>query len=148
MQQFKTLDGKDWIIKINIAAVRRVRDLVNVDLTAMLDNGMRPLGELLGDPVKFIDVLFVLVMDQAREYGISDVQFGEQMAGDVIEEAAQKFVQEVLDFFPNSKMRVAGKEVIAKSRELMDEIARESLEKIRQIDVKNEAKKWLNSLTN
>ena len=143
MKVFRDPSERLWEIKINVASIRRVREMLGIDLATFLDDRMQQLGELLNKPERFVDVLFVLLQGQAEKYGISDVQFGEMMAGEILETASEQFVQELLDFFPSAKMRVVGREVIAKAKQLSEEMAQQAKQRIGQINVTEEAKKLI-----
>jgi hypothetical protein len=97
MHVFKDSNGRDWSVAINVAAVKRVRGTLDVDLPGLVGGG---LGELMQDPVKFVDVLYVLCRPQADQAGVSDEQFGAAFGGDTLERAAEAFVEELIDFFP------------------------------------------------
>jgi len=60
MHSFPDNAGRTWTVAINVAAVKRVRGLVNIDLYKLVDDGFRPLGELVADPVQLADVLYCL----------------------------------------------------------------------------------------
>jgi hypothetical protein len=123
MHQF--IDGKNrrWGIEINVTQIRRVRDLLAVDLFALIDDGMRPLAELLGDPMKLVDVVYALVKDQAEKDSVSDEDFGRGMAGDAIQQAAEAFTQELFDFFPETKDRLILRKAHDKGRQIAEALA-------------------------
>jgi hypothetical protein len=66
MRTFTDNAGRTWTIAINVALVKRVRGALNLDLFKLLDEGARPLGELLADPVRLADVLFCLCKEHHR----------------------------------------------------------------------------------
>ncbi len=98
MQTFT--DGKTtWEIVVNVATIKRVRSLVNVDLTK-IDEGDPPLGgRLTVDPLLLCDVVFALVKPQADTAGVTDEQFAERMGGDSLRLAFEAFWKELTDFF-------------------------------------------------
>jgi hypothetical protein len=51
MRTFIDNAGRTWTLQINVAAVKRVRGLVNIDLYKLIDDGMEPLAKLVADPV-------------------------------------------------------------------------------------------------
>ncbi len=71
MRMFKDENDKPWVIKIDVAAVKRVRGLLNVDVYKLVSKGMEPLGELLADIVSLVDVIYVLCMEQATADGVT-----------------------------------------------------------------------------
>lgn len=114
MKQFTDSAGRDWQVVINVAAVKRVRDTLNLDLLAIDDSLF---GKLVGDPVLLVDLLYVLCRAQAADRGVTDEQFGEAMAGDVIDKATQALLQELVDFFPKARRTIL-KKVLTKLEQL------------------------------
>ena len=100
MHTFTDNAGRTWTVAINVAAVKRVRGLVNIDLYKLVDDGFKPLGELVADPVQLADVLYCLCKDEADARNVSDEDFGRALYGDAITLAAEAFVEELIDFSP------------------------------------------------
>lgn len=117
MASFKDKENRAWAVEINVAAIRSVKKETGVDLFRLTDAGLKGLGELLADPVAFVDVLYVLCRDQCEAKGLSDEQFGRAFSGDTIQQAADAFVDAVVDFFPDPKARSHLREVLSKIRE-------------------------------
>lgn len=107
MHSFFDRRGFTWEVNINVSQVKRVKDALDVDLLRLDDENN--LNRLAQDPVLLADVLFVLCSKQAKDRGVDDVQFGEQLAGDTIEDATTAFLEELVSFFPNQKRRVLAK---------------------------------------
>ena len=96
MHSFKDANGREWIIKIDAPKIAEVRSALNVNLIA---KDYSAFVELANDEVLLVNVLWVLVRDQAD--GLTDVQFGRAMVGDPIEHATGALVRAVCDFFPH-----------------------------------------------
>lgn len=105
MHSFTDNKGRVWEIDINIAAARRVKSLVGVNIVALYENKFERLAGLLSDPIAICDVIFAIVKPEADRQGVTDEQFGEAMAGDSIEQAAEAFYRAIVDFCPNPRMR-------------------------------------------
>lgn len=105
MHRFCDNAGRTWVVSINVTAIKRVRGLVGIDLYKLIDDGFRPLGTLVADPVQLADVLYCLCKDEADAKQISDEDFGRALAGDAITLAADAFVEELIDFFPDARTR-------------------------------------------
>ena len=118
MHSFRDNAGRAWTVAINVAAVKRVRGLVGVDLYKLIDDGFKPLAALVGDPVQLADVLYCLCKDEADAKQVTDEDFGRALAGDAITLAADAFVEELIDFFPDERSRAALRRVIAAGREV------------------------------
>jgi hypothetical protein len=132
MKTFTDNKGRTWEIEVTVATVKRVRGLCKVDLNSIveLDRNNRPSAELLerlsSDPVLLVDVLYAVCKSQADKLGVSDVDFGEAMAGDSIEHATTALLEEVIDFFPEAK-RLVMRKILSASRKF-SEAARKKLE--------------------
>jgi hypothetical protein len=122
MHTFNDNAGRTWTIAINVAMVKRVRGLVNVDLYTLVDDKLKPLGKLLSDPVQLVDVLYALCKDEAEKKNISDEDFGRALAGDAITHAADAFIEELVDFFPEARARASLTKVLNKGRTVRDRL--------------------------
>lgn len=101
MRHFKDNTGRQWAVEINVAAVKRVRDVLGVDLLGALDG--RLIQDLADDPVLLVDILYVLCRAQADAACVTDEDFGRSMAGDALDAAAAAFLEELVDFFPGAR---------------------------------------------
>ena len=132
MKNFTDNKGRTWEIEVTVATVKRVRGLCKVDLNSIveLDRNNKPSAELLerlsSDPVLLVDVLYAVCKSQADKLGVSDVDFGEAMAGDAIEHATTALLEEIIDFFPEGK-RLVMQKILSASRRF-SEAARKKLE--------------------
>lgn len=145
MHIFKDNDGRAWQVNINVNAVRRCRGLLGVDLYGLVDAKFEGLDRLCNDPVALIDVLYVLVKEDAEARGISDEDFGRAFAGDALEAGADAFVEELADFFPNPRVRAGLKAVLEKARQVRGKMM-DHLDKLMQlIDPEAEAAKLIAS---
>jgi len=132
MKSFKDSEGREWLIHVNVSAVKRVRDLTKVDLPGLIGEG---LGKLLEDPVEFVNVLYVLVKPQAdsRNPPVTDEEFGAALGGDTLERAADAFVEELIDFFPAPR-RQPLRELMKKARQVSDLMLTRASERIAALD--------------
>ena len=132
MKSFTDNKGRTWTLEVTVATVKRVRGLCKIDLNSIveLDKNNKPSAELLerlsSDPVLLVDVLYAVCKPQADKQNISDEDFGEAMAGDAIEHATTALLEEVINFFPESKRMVMQK-ILSASRKF-SEAARKKLE--------------------
>lgn len=147
MKSFKDTQDREWVIEINVAAIKRVRGLLSIDLYKAADDGLQGLADIVGDPVQLVDVLFVLCRDQATERGVSDEDFGRAMGGDVLLNASEAFVEELVDFFPEPRARAALRKVIDTGRHLRDRLIDRAEAQINAIDLDSEAETLVASLT-
>lgn len=103
MPSFKDTTGREWLVVVNVAQVKRVREQLRINLA---DPNEGNLLEQLTDPVTFVDVLFVLCQSQAKEAGVSDVQFGESMGGDALDDGLMALGGALADFFRGPKRKI------------------------------------------
>ena len=135
MHQFKDCKGRAWDVEINVWTVKRVNDLLKIDLDGIIGDNMEPLDKLTRSFARLIDVIYVLCKSQADKAQVTDEDFGRSMAGQALEDAAEAFMLELSDYFPPSggkKLR----QLLAKGKQAVELIREELQEKIDQLDVK------------
>jgi hypothetical protein len=118
MHTFADNLGRTWYVAVNVTTIRRVRGALDIDLYQLVDDGMHELGKLVADPVRLADVLYVLCKEDADGKQVSDEDFGRALGGDAITSAAEAFVEELIDFFPDERSRSALRRVIAAGRQV------------------------------
>ena len=109
MQIFKDRNGQEWQIVLNVFQMKRIRAALGVDLVNVIELGpdgtvkVDMIDRIANDPCLLVDLLWVLVQEQAKVLNITDEQFGTALAGDAIEAATKAFLDELVDFFPGAK---------------------------------------------
>jgi hypothetical protein len=136
VKTFTDSTGQKWDLSVRFAAVRRVKDMLGLNLLSLVEDKLKPLGELLSDPCRLVDVLYVLVKPQADAAGLSDVDFGERLDGESLEAAADAFLAELFNFFPDRRAR----EALRKLREALVLVAKDQEEKLAKLDPASLAK--------
>lgn len=132
MKTFCDNQGRSWPLVVNVATIKRVRAICDVDLNAIieLDDKNQPSTKLLerlsSDPVLLVDVLYAVCKPECDKQNVSDQDFGAAMAGDAIDKATSALLDEIIDFFPEQK-RMAFKKVLSATRRF-EEIAKKRLE--------------------
>lgn len=135
MKAFKDNADRTWVISINVYAVKKLRALLDVDLYGLVEDRFQALGELISDPVRLVDVIYVLCKDEADKLGITDEDFGRSMAGDVIEHASNAFLAELVDFFPDTRVRMGLTKVLDMSREVKNRMVDQALQEMDGINL-------------
>lgn len=107
MKTFKDNAGRSWTVAVNVAAIKRVKSLLDVNLMEAVEGDL--LEKLSTDPVLLCDVVYVICKPEADTQDVTDEQFGQAMAGDAIEHATTALLEELIDFFPLAKRRVLHK---------------------------------------
>lgn len=107
MASFKDSSGRVWVVEITVGTIRRVRSLVDINLLEVVEGPL--IERLSSDPLLLCDVLYAVCQPQAEESGLSDEDFGEGLAGDVIDEATSALLESLVAFFPESRRRLLSK---------------------------------------
>ena len=63
MKQFVDNAGRSWGITINVDTIRRVRDVLSVDLLAAVEGKL--IERLVNDPILLCDVIYVICKSEA-----------------------------------------------------------------------------------
>lgn len=148
MRVFTDNVGRTWTLEINVTAVKRVRGLVGIDLYQLASDGFESLGKLVSNPVDLADVLYCLVKDQADSQGVTDQDFGRALAGDVITLAADAFVEELIDFFPDARARSGLRKVIEAGKKVRANLLARAESLLESLDPDAEAAKLIGSSGN
>lgn len=111
-------DKKEFILKIDFLAIRKVYSLVRrrdgspLDLMKLIE--IKPgakisgglLDEFADDTLLLLEVIFVLLRDQFEKAGISEEDFYAKLTADEIVPISDAFLEELIDFFPTAESRV------------------------------------------
>jgi len=148
MHRFTDGAEKSWDVVINVGQIRKVRDTLSLDIYKLIDDRAQPLSDLLSDPCRLVDVLYVLCREQAEKAGVSDEDFGRSFSGDSLEAAGEAFLAELVDFFPG-RPRASLKKLLEKSKALKGLLMDRAEKEIDGVDLDqiadSLAAKWKNS---
>ena len=120
MQKFQDAEGREWVVDLNISTARSLRtNALNVDF---LDYA----GILAGvnDVFFAADLLFLVCEGQAKERGLDAEGFGRGLKGRALFDGVSAFVAEYLDFFPDPSTAAKMRELVDKTAEAREELAR------------------------
>src|SRR5437868_5352330 len=95
MHEFQDNLQRPWRITLNGWQLRKLKERIDFDA-----RDHESILRAAGDPVLLCNVLFLLCEDQAKAAGISDEDFGTSLGGDAIDAAAEAYLAESVDFFP------------------------------------------------
>lgn len=112
MPSFKDTNGREWLVTLNVAQVKRVRERLGVNLADLQEGNLLV---RLADPVTLVDVLFVLVQPQADENNVTDEQFAASLGGDTLSAASTALLEALCDFFPQP-IRLMLRKVLAQTQ--------------------------------
>jgi hypothetical protein len=128
MASFEDDKGRVWPVRVDVGVIRRVRNLLRVDLNTLvvLDKEAPAEQSLLfrlqTDPVLLVDVLFLACEGRAKELGVDDQAFGRMMAGDVIERATVALLEAIADFTPSPRLRKILRTVLRVQAKMMSRV--------------------------
>jgi hypothetical protein len=118
VSKFNDNKGRPWELTVDTVMIRHVaRRLDGLRIDKLHDDAARGLVELMGDPVRLVDVLWVMVEEQAKGRGVTDEDFGRAMVGDCLDAGGLAFHEALADFSPSRRREVA-KALLAKEREI------------------------------
>lgn len=98
MKAFKTTDGTEWQVVVNVATIKRCMDDTGLRLTDLFASEAK-IGEFFADDVRFCEVLFSVIRPQADAADKTLDDFLAGIDGTVIEKAVEALLAELSDFF-------------------------------------------------
>ncbi|NBW16184.1 MAG: hypothetical protein EBR82_50195 [Caulobacteraceae bacterium] len=119
---FKLRSGAEFVIEISMATVKRVRQLLGVNVLDILGTSDE-LGGYITDDVRTVDVLCAICRPQMERLGMSDEDFGRGFDQEALVNATNTLMDEVADFFREPRKGLV-KQAIAKARTLSAEMER------------------------
>ncbi len=139
VRHFTDHQGRSWEVRVTGGAIKRVQDILGIDL-GKLGEGSPPVATRLYQDVVFIvDVLYAVLKPQLDTHGIADEAFYELLDGDVASDAHDALVEELADFFQKLGQPAVAR-ALMRSREIVQSAneravaAMDSQETRRQID--------------
>src|SRR5262245_53265230 len=120
MKTFNDNAGRLWNVEVNVAAIKRVRGLAQVNLLEIIEGTL--IEKLVRDPVLLCDVIYALCKPQADSLTppVTDEEFGRAMAGDAIEHATAALLEELVSFCPSPRDRKNLGRVLDATKKVMD----------------------------
>jgi len=125
MKTFTDNAGRTWTVAINVDAIKRVRDLLDVDLLEIVEGPL--IEKLIRDPVLLCDVVYAVCKPEADAKGVTDEDFGRAMAGDAIEHATKALLEDLVGFSPSPRDRANLQRILETTWNVMDK-ARDAIE--------------------
>ncbi len=104
MQKFVDRKSNVWIVEIDTSTLRRVKAVTGVNLLECVEGDL--IERLSSDVLLLVDVLYAILQPQADQQQITDEQFGEGLAGDVITDATTALLEAMVAFFPEPRRRL------------------------------------------
>jgi len=104
MQKFVDRKSNVWVVEIDTSTIRRVKAVTGVNLLECVEGDL--IERLSSDVLLLVDVLYAIIQPQADQQQITDEQFGEGLAGDVITDATTALLEALVAFFPEPRRRL------------------------------------------
>lgn len=134
MKKFKDCAGRDWTLDVNCASLKRVRKMLDVDLT-QLDQGNPPLClQLERDPVLVCDVLYVLLEPDVKAANLTDEDFGKGLGKEGLKEGRKALAEELTDFFQQLGLKEQVTLLQTQST-FMDKVRSRSVSRLEKLDL-------------
>lgn len=123
VHQFTDSKGRSWSVDVTVGALKRCLDLAGIDLADTVEGDL--FDRLALDPILLCNTLAAVCRPQMAENGVTDEDFAEGLAGDVIDQAAAALVDAIVFFF---RLRHGG--IVAKIATKKTEVERMALEAV------------------
>jgi len=140
MKEFRDDQGRPWQIALTVATALRVRDMVNIEIDQLDEDG-QPTGSRKSVPFDIVDlatitqtlqvvrmqfaklgeVLYAMLIRQVEDRKLTKDQFLEGLRGDSLEAASKALEEELVDFFPLRLRKTLGL-IAAKMTEVAGEL--------------------------
>lgn len=123
MPVFKDAGGREWVVSIDVNALRRVRDRLGLNLTDLV--GGETLDRVTKDPVLLVDILYVLCESAAKAADVDAEAFASELRGDALDAAVTAMLESLADFFPSRRGRLL-RQIIERGRRIEDRLLAEA----------------------
>lgn len=104
VEEFVDQAKRVWTITMNLDAMKRVRDLVKVDLLSIIEGKL--IDQLTADPIMLCDVLYAVCKPEADARGVSESDFKGTITGDTIDHGSWSLLDTIVDFFSAASNQV------------------------------------------
>ena len=135
MAKFRDAENREWTVSITVATLRRLKQELQTDLMKVLDDDCRLLAEFYDNPVRLVELLYVICELQIQQSDVSPEQFAEGFSGDVLMTATGALIEAIADFFPNPKQRRILRVTHQRISEGVDLLLDRTEQAVNQIDV-------------
>lgn len=99
MARFKDITGDEWEVRITAGHLRPLREDFGIDLRDALKPGETALTETLGDPERFMQVVYSLCAPQVEKRSLTPEDFAYRFDGETTESAAVALFEAINSFF-------------------------------------------------
>ena len=128
MYSFRDNENREWICKVDIATLKRLR---SIDIDVLSDK-FTGINLMVNDMVKLAEGLVEICHNQIAERKMSTDDFLSALSGDAIEHASIAMIDAVIDFFPKSRREIL-KKAFQKSRDIAEKELEKQLKKANKL---------------
>ena len=121
--QFTDSKSRVWSVAVNVGALKRCIDLAGIDLADTVEGDL--FDRLALDPILLCNALAAVCRPEMERQNVTDEDFAEGLAGDVIDQAAAALIDAIVYFF---RLRHGG--IVAKIATKKGEVERMALEAV------------------
>lgn len=137
MHTFKDSADRTWDVVINVGQAKLVKSLLDENLYSLIEEEGRRFADLTSDPIRMIDILYVLCREKCAALGLSDVDFGHLFDGDTLEGASAALIEEIIDFFPKS-VRASLRQLMKTGKALSEKLLEAANKEMVNLDLDKE----------
>lgn len=138
MHIFKDATDREWEVVINVGQAKLVKSLLGENLYSLVEEEGRRFADLTSDPIRMIDILYVLCRDKCAALGMSDIDFGHLFDGDTLEGASAALIEEIIDFFPKPA-RASLRQLMKTGKALSERLLAAANKEMAELDLDKEA---------
>jgi len=98
VRKFTDTKNRTWVVFFTLDAIRRVREQCDYNPLDILDNQMKLLSKVGGDPLLLCASVYAVCEPEIKEAGLTPEQFGSGWDGDTWRAAAEVYFSAIADF--------------------------------------------------
>jgi len=126
MASFRDEKNREWKLESNVGTVKRVRELLDVNILDLQDKDAGLLARLIEEPWTLCDILYAACKPQMDAAQVSDAEFAESMGGESLSLAFDA-LQEIVVNFSVGDQRELLRQVFSKQKEVRASAAKLAL---------------------
>jgi hypothetical protein len=124
---FTDTEGREWLLRITCGHTTEILETCGIDLSI---SKLAKAYEIMSDDLKkFVQVLWILIEQQAEVQGVSPADFAKSLDGEAVSDAMEAIDKAVVNFTPR-RMRPAASKIIEAATTLSGDIVAEIGKKI------------------
>lgn len=143
---FTDTKSRKWDLELSVRAAADVRKATGADV---LNHPLKAIEQFGADQIQFFDAAWAIVRPQAVAANVTEDEFKDAIAGDVIEQALDAFFEALISFSPSPSGRAALRQVqqtLKKIGERVKATAKEKLDKsLAGLDLHKEVERFVTS---